>query len=107
MSADVTATLAALLVIWLAAKLGGEVIERLGQPAVLGELLAGVLIGPGVLGLVRESDVLHVCRLGRDGDGHDLCGPAVGCGLELDRWIKPGDVVELEIEASTSSATAS
>jgi 2-keto-4-pentenoate hydratase/2-oxohepta-3-ene-1,7-dioic acid hydratase in catechol pathway len=21
-----------------------------------------------------------------------------GCGLELDRWLKPGDVVELEIQ---------
>jgi 2-keto-4-pentenoate hydratase/2-oxohepta-3-ene-1,7-dioic acid hydratase in catechol pathway len=21
-----------------------------------------------------------------------------GCGLELDRWIQPGDVVELEVE---------
>jgi 2-keto-4-pentenoate hydratase/2-oxohepta-3-ene-1,7-dioic acid hydratase in catechol pathway len=21
-----------------------------------------------------------------------------GCGLELDRWVKPGDVMELEIE---------
>ena len=21
-----------------------------------------------------------------------------GCGLELDRWIKPGDIVELEVE---------
>jgi len=21
-----------------------------------------------------------------------------GCGLELDRWVKPGDVIELEIE---------
>ncbi len=21
-----------------------------------------------------------------------------GCGLELDRWVQPGDVVELEIE---------
>ena len=21
-----------------------------------------------------------------------------GCGLELDKWIKPGDVVDLEIE---------
>jgi Kef-type K+ transport system membrane component KefB len=28
-----------------AAKLGGEVFERIGQPAVLGELLAGVVIG--------------------------------------------------------------
>jgi len=22
----------------------------------------------------------------------------LGCGLELNRWLKPGDVVELEIE---------
>jgi 2-keto-4-pentenoate hydratase/2-oxohepta-3-ene-1,7-dioic acid hydratase in catechol pathway len=21
-----------------------------------------------------------------------------GCGLELDKWVKPGDVIELEIE---------
>ena len=39
----------------LGAKLLGEVAERLGQPAVLGELLAGVLLGPSVLGLVRLS----------------------------------------------------
>jgi len=32
--------------------------ERLGQPAVLGELLAGVLIGPGVFGLVDLSPTL-------------------------------------------------
>jgi Kef-type K+ transport system membrane component KefB len=48
-----------LVVVWLAAKLVGEGMERLGQTAVLGELLAGVLIGPGVLGLVHESEILH------------------------------------------------
>jgi len=32
---------------------------RLGQTAVLGELLAGVLIGPGALVLVHESEILH------------------------------------------------
>ena len=48
-----------LIVILLGAKLAGEAMERLGQTAVLGELVAGVVIGPGVLGLVRESDVLH------------------------------------------------
>lgn len=35
----------ALAVILAAAKLGGDLSERLGQPAVLGELLAGVLLG--------------------------------------------------------------
>lgn len=41
-----------LIVILLAAKLAGELFERLGQPAVLGELVAGVLVGASVLGLV-------------------------------------------------------
>ena len=48
-----------LALVWLAAKAAGETMERIGQTAVLGELLAGVLIGPGVLGLVHESEVLH------------------------------------------------
>ena len=51
--------LVGLIVVLLAAKLAGEAMERLGQTAVLGELLAGVVIGPGVLGLVREGVVLH------------------------------------------------
>ncbi len=56
---DVSEMLASLIVIWLAAKLAGGAMERAGQPAVLGELLAGVLIGPGVLGIVHESPLLH------------------------------------------------
>ena len=51
--------LLSLAIIWLAAKLAGEAMERVGQTAVLGELLAGVLIGPRVLGLVHESEILH------------------------------------------------
>ncbi len=49
----------ALALIWLAAKVGGELAERGGQPAVLGELLAGILIGPGGLALVSESEVIR------------------------------------------------
>lgn len=41
--------LAAMLV---AAKLLGELAERFGQPAVLGELIAGVILGGSVLGVV-------------------------------------------------------
>ncbi len=37
--------LLALVALLVAAKLGGALAERLGQPAVLGELLAGVLVG--------------------------------------------------------------
>lgn len=48
-----------LVLVWLAAKLAAEGMERIGQTAVLGELLAGVLIGPGVLTLVHDSEALH------------------------------------------------
>ena len=48
-----------LVIVWLAAKVAGEGMERIGQTPVLGELLAGVAIGPGVLGLVHESEIIH------------------------------------------------
>ena len=44
-----------LAVILVAAKLLGELAERIGQPAVVGELIAGVLLGPSVLGFVDPS----------------------------------------------------
>lgn len=49
--ADVVAyVFAALAIILIAARLVGEVFERLGQPRVVGEIVAGLLIGPTVLG---------------------------------------------------------
>src|SRR3972149_4483682 len=44
-SDPVTGVLVALTLILAAAKLGGEVFEGIGQPAVLGELIAGVILG--------------------------------------------------------------
>ncbi len=38
-----------LIVILVAAKLGAELFERIGQPAVLGELIAGVILGNVIL----------------------------------------------------------
>jgi Kef-type K+ transport system membrane component KefB len=48
--------LLALIAIFVAAKLFGEIAERLGQPAVLGELVGGVLIGVSGLHLVDPHD---------------------------------------------------
>ena len=48
---DVLALLFALAVLIAAAKISGEVSQRLGQPAVLGELLAGLILGPTLLNL--------------------------------------------------------
>lgn len=52
--------LVALFVVLLAAKLGDEIFKRIGQPALVGEILAGVVIGPSVLGLVEPSETLEV-----------------------------------------------
>lgn len=49
-----------LFVVLLAAKLGDELFKRLGQPAIVGEILAGVLVGPAVLGLVDLTAALEV-----------------------------------------------
>jgi Kef-type K+ transport system membrane component KefB len=49
-----------LFVVLLAAKLGDEVFKRIGQPAIIGEILGGVLIGPSVFGLVEVGEVIEV-----------------------------------------------
>lgn len=59
-ASGVAESLLDLFLILLAAKLGDEVFKRLGQPTLIGEILAGVLVGPAVLGLVEPSDVLAV-----------------------------------------------
>ena len=45
-----------LVVIIIGTKLLGEIAQRIGQPAVLGELIAGVLLGGSVLGFVDPTD---------------------------------------------------
>ena len=48
-ASPVTPVLLGLVIMLLAAKLGGELAERVHQPAVLGELIAGVILGNLVL----------------------------------------------------------
>ena len=49
-----------LFLMFAGAKLLGEVFDRLRQPPVLGELLAGVLIGPHVLGWIHVGEAQEV-----------------------------------------------
>lgn len=59
-AADTAGVLTDLFLVLLAAKVGDEVFNRIGQPAIVGEILGGLLIGPSVLGLVEPGEVLSV-----------------------------------------------
>ena len=61
---DVAGFFLALAAILVCAKVLGELAERIGQPAVLGELVAGVLLGGSALGVVPHQglpgELMHV-----------------------------------------------
>lgn len=48
-----------LAVILLASKIAGDISVRLGQPSVLGKLLIGIVLGPAVLGLVTDTEIIR------------------------------------------------
>ncbi len=45
--------------LFLAAQVLAYLFRRLNQPTVIGEVLAGVLVGPALLGLVHEGEILE------------------------------------------------
>lgn len=47
-----TQLLAQIVVLLATGRLLGEILQRAGQPAVMGQLLAGVVLGPSVLGVI-------------------------------------------------------
>lgn len=47
-----------LFLVFLLARVGGEILVRLGQSSVIGELLIGIAIGPHALAWVAEGEVL-------------------------------------------------
>ncbi|HZS06164.1 MAG TPA: cation:proton antiporter [Blastocatellia bacterium] len=52
-----TKLLLTLFVMFVTAKLFAEIFERVKQPAVAAEILAGIIIGPSVLGWVQPSEL--------------------------------------------------
>lgn len=44
-----------ILVLIVAGRLMGELMERIGQPAVMGQLVAGIMLGPSLFGLVAPE----------------------------------------------------
>lgn len=48
------------IVMLISAKILGEAFQRIRQPALVGELLAGIIIGPSLLGIVHPNESLKV-----------------------------------------------
>jgi Kef-type K+ transport system membrane component KefB len=49
-----------LFAVFVSAKVVGEAFERLRLPSVVGEILAGVVLGPYALGWIRPSDIIYL-----------------------------------------------
>src|SRR5260370_12865047 len=47
--------LAEIIVLLVCGRVLGEAMQRIGQPAIMGQLLAGVLLGPSVLGALAPD----------------------------------------------------
>ncbi len=75
-----------LALILMAARLFGEISARWGMPPVIGELAAGILLGPSLLGLVQVSETLHFLAE----IGIILLLFEVGLDTELNRLAKAG-----------------
>ncbi len=60
---DIGLVLLDLLIVLFAAKLAAELAERVQVPAVLGEIVAGIVIGPSVLGLVDPLEHADVASM--------------------------------------------
>lgn len=50
--------LSSLLLLIVAARVLGEIFKKFGQPALLGEIIAGIVIGPSALNLVQANPAL-------------------------------------------------
>ena len=88
---DATAILLSLFVIFVAAQIGAEIAQRLKLPGVVGEIVAGCLIGPSALGWLKVSDIASGTPLDVLAEiGVVLLLFAVGLEMRLDDLKKVG-----------------
>lgn len=78
---DLTTMFFALAVLLGAAKLAGELIQKLKQPAILGEISAGILLGPTVLG--RSQPHLYAALFPSTGPVPNMIGAVTMLGVVL------------------------
>jgi Kef-type K+ transport system membrane component KefB len=84
---NISQVLGILVVMLVAAKVSGYLAQRASQPAVLGELIGGVLVGKSVLGLVNpELETIHILSE----LGVVILLFAIGLETDLGRLLKVG-----------------
>ena len=47
-------------VLVIASKLGGEILHRIGQPTILGNVIAGIIVGPALLAIVQPIEAIEL-----------------------------------------------
>ena len=121
-----------LAIMLLAGKLSGEMFERLGQPAVVGELIAGVILGGSMLGIIPvapddslteiiklfaeigvlillfeiglETDLKQMFRVGRGASSVALVGVALPFALGALFWLSPFVPSEMNVASRFTTA---
>lgn len=68
------------LTVIVAAKIAAEVAERLGIPTVVGEIVAGVALGPSLLGLVGGT---------RSSESSEKSESSFSSSMSASRWTLP------------------
>lgn len=129
---DVVRFFAVLAVMLLAGKLAAELSERLKQPPVLGELIAGILLGASVLGVIPtapddpltevmkllaevgvvvllfeiglETDLKAMARVGGAATAVALAGVFLPFGLGFAYWMSPLHAYEHTMSDPTTTA---
>ena len=85
---DIARILVELATIIVLARAAGWVFTKMGQPAVVGEILAGILLGPSILGAELSQDLFPV-------DSRPFLGLLASLGLVLFMFV-----VGLELDTS-------
>jgi len=122
--------LIALIAIIVVAKAFGEIAERLGQPAVLGELIGGAIVGVSGLGLVDphdptihllaqlgvifllfliglETDLKRLMSVGGSATAVAIVGVLLpfGAGYAVGVWLGFGTIVSIFLGASLTATS--
>lgn len=91
-------TLLSIIAILVLAKVLGELVERAGYPVLIGEIAAGVILGPSLLGLVAHDQVIETLST----IGVIMLLFVIGCQMNLKLFVS--STARMVVTAVTASA---